>query len=113
VIESVLKGEADAGTIGATIWQQLQNNGANLKCIWSSPGYSHCIFTALPDLDNKKAENFTSTLMKMDYENPEHRRLLDLEGLKKWVPASRDGYKEIFKAVEKLNYATATTVAAR
>lgn len=113
VVDSVLKGEVDAGTIGATIWQQLKNNGADLKCIWSSPGYSHCIFTALPNLDEKKAENFTTTLMKMDYQNPDHKRLLDLEGLKKWVPPSRDGYKEIFKAVEKLNYATTTTVAAR
>ena len=104
VLAAIDAGDADAGAIGATTWDALGDKQKNYQLIWTSPGYSHCIFTALPDLDEKLCSRFVETLMRMDYENPQHRKLLDAEGLKKWVDASRDGYKQIFDAVEELGY---------
>ncbi len=31
------------------------------------------------------ANAFTETLFKMDYNNPEHKEMMDLEGLKRWI----------------------------
>jgi ABC-type phosphate/phosphonate transport system substrate-binding protein len=44
---------------------------------------------------------FVDALLGMDYNNPSHRPILDLEGLKRWVPATTEGYKTLFAAVEE------------
>jgi len=38
----------------------------------------------------------------MDYNDPEHRRIMDMEGLKRWVRPDLEGYKALFEAVEEL-----------
>ena len=40
-------------------------------------------------LDETKFNAFTETLFKMDYNNPEHKEMMDLEGLKRWVAAEQ------------------------
>jgi hypothetical protein len=40
----------------------------------------------------------------MDYNNPAHRPIMAMEGLKSWVPPSMDGYQALFQAVEALNF---------
>jgi phosphonate transport system substrate-binding protein len=104
VLAAVRDGRADAGAVGVSTWEALCKQEPDLTDIWTSPGYSHCVFNALPDLDKAKSNLFVETLMRMDYANPQHRVLLDLEGLKKWVPASRDGYGQIVEAVRSLKY---------
>lgn len=106
VIEAVLSGRVDAGAIGETTWTALSQSasGSQVKSIWTSPGYSHCNFTALPDIDDELATKFTQTLLKMDYENSEHRKILDMEGLTKWLPGEKEGYKLLFAAAERTGY---------
>jgi len=37
----------------------------------------------------------------MDYNNSKHRPLLDMEGLKRWLPAQTEGYRTLFAAVDE------------
>ena len=37
----------------------------------------------------------------MDWENPQHREVLELEGLRKWVPPQLEGYASLFAAVDE------------
>jgi phosphonate transport system substrate-binding protein len=106
VVQSVKSGEVDAGAIGETMWQSLLQSGAapEFKSIWTSPPYSHCNFTALADLDAAMAQSFVSTLLRMDYGNPEHKLILDMEGLKRWVTGERIGYESVFKAADATGY---------
>lgn len=108
VLEALANGKADAGSIGESTWFALAAGGGDTKfrCIWTSAPYSHCNFTALPDLDKSKADAFINTLMKMDYNNPKHRVILDMEGLKKWVVGERKGYDAVFAAVDSTSYDT-------
>jgi ABC-type phosphate/phosphonate transport system substrate-binding protein len=39
--------------------------------------------------------------MAMDWEVPEHRRILEMEGLRQWVAPNLDGYTSLFEAVEE------------
>ena len=104
-IEALLAGNVDVAAVGETCWMNLSPlAAAELKCIWTSPPYSHCNFTALPDIDKSARELFIKTLLKMDYNNPEHRRILELEGLKQWVPGDKKGYQTVFEAVDKTGY---------
>jgi ABC-type phosphate/phosphonate transport system substrate-binding protein len=96
VIRAVLDGRADAGAIGSPFWatllrERLVPAGA-LAEIWTSAPYHHCMFTARPDLDPSVERRFSDALLRMSYDNPAHRVVLDAEGLKRWIAPRLDGY---------------------
>ena len=64
-------------------------------------GYCHCMFTALRHLPASGTTPWLDNLLAMDWDNPEHRRILELEGLRRWVRPHLDGYKPLFAAVEE------------
>lgn len=104
VVRAVLDGRADAGAIGSPFWNTLRNEhlvpeGA-LHEIWSSPAYNHCMFTARPDLDREREHQFAEALSAMSYDNPNHRAILDAEGLQRWLPPHLDGYAALREAAE-------------
>ena len=59
-----------------------------LAPFWTSPPFNHCNFTVLASLDAELADAWTAHLLAMDWGDPEHRRILELEGLREWVPPS-------------------------
>lgn len=103
VLESLADGQADAGTVGDLVWVNEQAAGhidTNLiRSLWTTPPFDHCMFDALPDLDPRKIERFEKALFGMKWEVPEHRRLLELEGLKVWMPPREDGYNCLREAL--------------
>ena len=108
VLEALRRGDADAGTVGDLIWVMEQAAGhidtTLLKSVWTSPPFDHCMFDALPDLDTGKIQKFTSALFAMTWDNPEHRRLLELEGLRKWMPPREEGYDSLRAAIAEQGY---------
>ena len=42
----------------------------------------------------------------MDYNNPKHREMMDMEGLKKWQPGRTSGFAALDEATEKLSFFT-------
>lgn len=108
VLEALRNGDAQAGTIGDLIWVLEQAAGhidtSLIQSVWTSPGFDHCMFDALPDLDVGKIERFKSALFSMTWDNPEHRRLLELEGLKEWKPPREEGYDSLRAAIADQGY---------
>ena len=108
VVRAVLDGRADAGAIGSPFWNTVRNErlvpeGA-LREIWSSPTYNHCMFTARPDLDLEQEHRFAEALAAMSYDNPNHRSILDAEGLQRWLPPHLDGYGELRQAAAQQGF---------
>lgn len=103
ILEALRTGQAQAGTIGDLIWVLEQSAGhidtGLIQSVWTSPGFDHCMFDALPDADAAKLERFQTALFSMRWENPDHRRLLELEGLKEWMPPREEGYDSLRAAV--------------
>ncbi len=102
VIRAVLDGRADAGAIGSPFWQAVQSGqlvpeGA-LTEIWTSPPYNHCMFTARPDFEQALERQFAEALSGMSYDNPNHRVVLDAEGLRRWVAPQLEGYESLREA---------------
>jgi len=102
VLRAVLDGRADAGAVGSPFWsgvqgQQIVPAGA-LRVVWSSPSYSHCMFTARVDLEPALEQRFTEALLKMSIDNPAHKPILEAEGLRRWIPANLDGYASLEQA---------------
>ncbi|MFC4494675.1 phosphate/phosphite/phosphonate ABC transporter substrate-binding protein [Streptomyces ovatisporus] len=103
-IRAVMEGEADAAAIGVTTWESIGRDELMpdaLQEFWTSPAYCHCNFTALDTLDADRAEAWTAHLLAMDWNDPGHRRILEMEGLKQWVRPELEGYDDLFEAVEE------------
>ena len=108
VLKAVLDGRADAGAVGSPFWagvqsQQIVPAGA-LSVVWSSPPYSHCMFTARVGLEPELERRFTDALLKMSIDNPVHRPILEAEGLRRWIPADVDGYGSLADACRKQGF---------
>jgi phosphonate transport system substrate-binding protein len=103
VLRALHDGTADAGTVGDLIWVMEQAAGridpARLEVLYTTPGFDHCMFDALPTLPEKKQRDFTRVLFAMKWDVPEHRRLLELEGLREWMPPREDGYRSLEEAL--------------
>lgn len=103
VLRALSEGRADAGAIGDLVWVQEQAAGhidpARLTVLHTTPGFDHCMFDALPTLSPPKRDAFVKTLFAMRWENPAHRRLLELEGLREWMPPREEGYRSLVDAL--------------
>jgi phosphonate transport system substrate-binding protein len=103
VLEAVTSGKADAGAVGDPFWAMALENRTvdqdRVRILWSTPTYHHCNFTVLGSLPEERTADWVDALLRMDYNDPDHRRLLDLEGLKRWMPGSTEGYRTLFEAV--------------
>jgi ABC-type phosphate/phosphonate transport system substrate-binding protein len=108
VLNAVEKGETDAGTIGDQYWARaLTENlvdGRKVRAIWTSPEYCHCNFTVRRKDDEQRFAAWTNALLEMDYNKPSERKILEMEGLKRWVRPQLDGYHALFEAVDDLKF---------
>lgn len=105
VLKAVMDGRADAGMVGSPFWTGVQQQSlvpaGALAHVWSSPPYSHCMFTARPGFDADIARRFAEALYSMNFDNPVHRAVLEAEGLKAWVPADVNGYGSLTDACRR------------
>jgi ABC-type phosphate/phosphonate transport system substrate-binding protein len=101
-LRTVLDEHADAAALGINTWDAIGREelmpGA-FELVWESPTYCHCNFTAMPQLPQDRVQPWVDRLLAMDWDNPDHRPILELEGLRQWVPPQLDGYASLFEAV--------------
>jgi phosphonate transport system substrate-binding protein len=71
------------------------------RVIHQTPPYDHCNFTVFDGANGPLVDRFVELLLAMKYEDPEVRPLLDLEGLKQWMPGRTDRYAQLDRAVER------------
>jgi ABC-type phosphate/phosphonate transport system substrate-binding protein len=112
VLKALRDGRADAGALGDSTWIRQVTEGridsSQIRPIWTSPGYCHCNFTVLANFPEHLGRRWTDSLLRMTYDNPRWRDLMDQEGLKSWRPAATEvmkGYQVLFDAVERQNLA--------
>jgi phosphonate transport system substrate-binding protein len=107
VLAALADGRAQAGVVGDLVWSIEQAAGRidpnRIEVLWTTPGYDHCMFDALPSLANDRREAFCKTLFSMQWDNPEHRRVLELEGLRQWMPPREEGYDSLRAALDDID----------
>jgi ABC-type phosphate/phosphonate transport system substrate-binding protein len=104
VLAALADGRAQAGAVGDLVWVGEQAAGrvdpSRLEVLWTTPPFDHCMFDALPTFPEARALAFQRVLEGMSWEVPEHRRLLELEGLRRWMPAREEGYRSLVAALD-------------
>ncbi|MES2077326.1 MAG: PhnD/SsuA/transferrin family substrate-binding protein [Pseudomonadota bacterium] len=62
--------------------------------------FDHCNFTVSPGAPSAAIGRFTALLLAMRWDDPAVRPLLELEGLKAWLPGRSSGYDALVRAVD-------------
>jgi phosphonate transport system substrate-binding protein len=106
VLRALQNDQADAGALGDSTWLRQVTQGRVdtklIRPIWTSPGYCHCNFTVLADFPEERGRQWTDSLLRMSYDQPRWRELMDQEGLKHWLradPRILEGYRVLFEAL--------------
>ena len=98
----VESGKVDAGALNFLVWDKLvQTKKVDLSKVnvfWTTPPYVDYVWTARGDLDKGLQERIAAAFLKLDYGNPEHKRLLDLHRTKKYIKATDEEWKGIEEA---------------
>ena len=91
--------------IGERLWNRLSQEQpdqvSGLRALWISPAFSHCVFTASKDFDKGLARRFTELMLAMDPKDPSTAEAMRLEGTRKWVAGSQEGFQELAKALRE------------
>ena len=104
-VRALVRGDADAACIIDANHLAFSREGtipnAAVKILAQTPAYDHCNFTILDDAPAAPVARFLELLLGMSYADAEVRPLLDLEGLKQWVPGRVSGYEQLATAVDR------------
>ncbi|MBX3161639.1 MAG: PhnD/SsuA/transferrin family substrate-binding protein [Deltaproteobacteria bacterium] len=75
-----------------------------LRVVHQTAPYDHCNFTVLDGAPAELIAQFRALLEGMSYEDPQLRPLLDMEGLRAWLPGRTSGYALLERAVDRSKY---------
>jgi ABC-type phosphate/phosphonate transport system substrate-binding protein len=104
-VRALLRGEVDAACIldasHLAFAREGTIPGGTTRVLTQTVAYDHCNFTVLDGVPPEEVARFRDLLLGMSYADAELRTLLDLEGLKQWVPGRVSGYAALTSAVER------------
>ncbi len=107
ILDAILNGEIDAGSIGSTTWIRMIEEGlfpeGEVEAFYTSCGYCHCNFTVMPECDEKLSKAFTEMIMSQDPKDPIIKKMMIMEGLNRWVEVGEEelkGYDKLYKAMQ-------------
>lgn len=102
------RGEAAASALIDLNWEAWTKDGtidpAKFHVLATTDRFDHCVFVVTPAFDPAAEARWLEVLYRMDYSNPKHREMMDMEGLKKWEPGRTTGFAALEEAVERLGF---------
>ena len=104
-VRALLRREADAACILDGNHLAFAREGtlppSSVRVLAQTDPYDHCNFTVLDGVEPENVGRFRELLLAMSYADADVRPLLDLEGLKAWVPGRVSGYSQLAEAVDR------------
>ena len=104
VVDRVSNGEYDAGAVTQRTLDVMSEDGTlpknGIRTFWSSPGYSHCCFTAQRTMDPEQSREIERAFLLVDYGDVLGKEVLDAEGCESFVPGITEGWEILEKAAE-------------
>lgn len=104
-VRALVRGEVDAACLIDSNYLAFAREGTippgAAKVLSTTPAYDHCNFTVLDGAPAGEVARFRELLLGMSYADPDVRPLLDMEGLKQWLPGRTSGYSTLQAAVDR------------
>jgi ABC-type phosphate/phosphonate transport system substrate-binding protein len=106
--QALMAGEVDAACMLDANHLAFSREGTlpsgAVRVLAQTPLFDHCMMTSGPSASAESLQKFTDLLLSMSYSDPEARPLLDMEGLKTWVPGRTTGYGPLDAATDALHF---------
>jgi phosphonate transport system substrate-binding protein len=97
-------GKVDAGALNFLVWEKLVKNRKvdteKVVVFWTTPPYVDYVWTARSELDPGLRNRISAAFLKLKYDDPKERKLLDLHRTKGYIPARDDDWKGIEQAAK-------------
>jgi len=107
-LAALLAGRADAAALLDLNWDAWladgSIDGAQVRVLTTTEPFDHCNFTITPEADPARVDLWVRVLLAMDYADPGHREMMELEGLKAWLPGRTSGYGALEAATREQNF---------
>jgi phosphonate transport system substrate-binding protein len=104
-VRALLRGEADAACIldanHLAFAREASMPPGSTRILTQTAAYDHCNVTVIDGVQSVKVARFRELLLQMSYGDADVRPLLDLEGLKAWVPGRVTGYTQLSAAIDR------------
>lgn len=95
----VESGKVEAGALNYLVWAKLVEtkkvDPSKVSVFYTTPPYVDYVWTVRGDLDQGLQDRIAAAFLKLDYTNPEHRKLLDLHRTKKYLRANAAEWKSV------------------
>lgn len=105
---ALLAGQADAACMIAGNHLLFTSEGTlpagSTRILAQTPLYDHCNFTVAADAPEALVARMRALLLGMSWDDPALRPLLELEGLKQWLPERTEGYRDLDAAVDVFGF---------
>ena len=92
-------GRVDAGALNFLVWDKLVANKKvdtdKVVIFYTTPPYVDYVWTVRAGLDSATVEKISKAFLKLDYNNPEDKKLLDLHRTKGYIPAKDEQWKSL------------------
>jgi phosphonate transport system substrate-binding protein len=106
-VEALLAGDVDAACVIGANHLAFAREGliptGSVRVLSETEPYDHCVFTVVDDaVDPATVDAFGELLLSMSFDDPDVRGLLELEGLREWLPGRTTGFAQLERAVDLL-----------
>ncbi|MGH8543103.1 MAG: putative selenate ABC transporter substrate-binding protein [Gammaproteobacteria bacterium] len=95
-------GRVDAGALNFLVWDKLVEtrkiDTSKVAVFYTTPPYVDYVWTVRGGLDKALVDKISKAFLKLDYNSPEHKKLLDLHRTKGYIPARDADWKSIEEA---------------
>lgn len=95
-------GRVDAGALNFLVWDKLVETKKvdtnKVHIFWTTPPYVDYVWTVRAGVDKGTAEKITRAFLKLDYNKPDDKKLLDLHRTKGYIAAKDEDWKGIEEA---------------
>lgn len=103
-LHSLKEGVSAASAMLDLNWDTWTRDGTldphEFHIVGTTESFDHCVFTVRDGWSRAAEERWLDALFSMSYEDPAHRHMMDLEGLKAWLPGRTTGFRALTRAVE-------------
>ncbi|TDG11044.1 hypothetical protein E1N52_01990 [Paraburkholderia guartelaensis] len=100
---ALVRGEIDATWMIAGNYRAFADEGTlpagESRIVATTGAFDHCNMTVSPGVPQEAAQRFGDLLLSMDWNDARVRPLLELEGLRSWLPGRTSGYALLERAV--------------
>ncbi|MFQ5804783.1 MAG: putative selenate ABC transporter substrate-binding protein [Candidatus Methylomirabilales bacterium] len=97
-------GKVDAGALSISVWEKLVRtkkvNTDQVIVFWTTPPYVDYVWTARGGLPQALKEKITAAFLQLDYQNREHRMIMDLQRTKQYARAKDEWWNGIEEAAK-------------